>query len=211
MKKKNLPIVSHIISYVPLLRPQKSFLSDPKELNDVMLKSEMIPAHAKASLWAMEEDIPTVYMIMDKAKEIADHLKEWSEDKPEKWFTFGILGKDERYAFALMPDVEQSVKRIRLAYQLQNGWPMPDNAKFQVFFAPLSFVSMTRGAYDTLEGEIHRIKKVKTYLVQFDEKLKQMDQQAMTEYAINNRNLLGTFSTETPDANYGYIDQMFQE
>lgn len=210
-KKKNLPPVAIIFSYVPLLKTNAPFLEDPEKLKAIIKETEVIETYAKGVVWTLEGGIPVANMMYPMAYPIAKHLKEWAEGKPEEWFTLAHIKEDGRYAMALMPDVQKSVERTKLNYQMIHGWPMPKDSKFEIFFAPLTFLSVNSEAYDTMEPYIRDGARVKVYLGDFTEDLKTISPDKFMEILPKIREEIGTFTVRMPEHQVGYLQQMFKD
>jgi hypothetical protein len=210
-KKKNLPNVSVIISYVPLLKAKKPFLEDGEDVKSIVDEAEKIETYAKGVIWTLEDGIAVASMLYPMGTPIANHLKEWAEGDQERWFTLAHLKDEGRYAMALMPDVEKSVRRTKFNYQMVHGWPMPDKTNFQIFFAPLTFLSNTSGAYDQMKDYLKDGSKVKVCLADFTEDMKSMAPEKLMEMIPKVRTELGIFPVRTPDVHMGYLREMFKE
>jgi len=210
-KKKNLPPVAVVFSYAPLLKSDEPFLDDMDKLKDIIKKTEVIETYAKGVVWTLEDGIPVANMMFPMAYPIAAHLKEWAEGKPEEWFTLAHIKENGRYAMALMPNVEASVQRTKLRYQMIHGWSMPSDSNFQVFFAPLTFVSINSEAYDTMNPYIRDGARVKVFLADFTEDMKTMVPEKFMALLPKVREEIGTFSVRMPEHQVEYLRQMFKD
>lgn len=108
---------------------------------------ETLPSgNARACMWTLDDDLPGVIYLVEDAKEIAEHLKEWSEGKPGDWFSFHYMEKGEAYATALMPNFYKSAERWKIAFQLRHGYPPPKGGESHLF-RPLHSVAPGKTAF----------------------------------------------------------------
>jgi hypothetical protein len=118
---------------------------------------------ATACLWANYpfDNHPTTIipvLVLDKAKDIVQHLKTWSDGDLVNWFKLLVYHRPtdrSRYCVILMPDTIRSVERYHLARELLHGEPRPSAAelkewKYQVVFRPLSFGAASSLVYARL-------------------------------------------------------------
>jgi hypothetical protein len=91
-------------------------------------------------------------LVYDEADKLSEHLIEWSENDPSLWFDLYMFSKDGKYALVLMPKLEKSVERWKIRFQLEFGYPPPDNIEFDIVFNPLSFVSGTSNMFQNLKN-----------------------------------------------------------
>jgi hypothetical protein len=124
-------------SYTPLCRGQASAVETlaPSEVNRLVVGQERYPSgQAQACVWLDHQGHPTPVLVLEQGQQIAAHLLAWSEGYPSEWFKLHVVGVGQRYALALVPDLEQVVERWRLAYLEAHGeLPAPDT-RFSVFF-----------------------------------------------------------------------------
>lgn len=152
-RKKNPKFTAVVVSYVPLLRGEagRSDL-DMKELELLIGEAD---GTAKACVWLHDSETgPTPVLLFDGARELAEHLREWAEDKPEEWFRLVLGQHGDLYGLALIPVLEKGVERFRMAYQLRNGLPIPKDASFQCIFKPLQFTSLPGNIFDKIRPEL---------------------------------------------------------
>ena len=118
-----------IISYFPCFYPDQSLLGvdlggwDEEKFREYVdgLGLDII---VHGVLWAnypfekSDNQEPTIIPILmiDRMREVVDHLVYWSEGVPEEWFTlcFGSKSPND-YAVALMPDLQRSIQRQEFA------------------------------------------------------------------------------------------------
>lgn len=127
-----------VISYLPLVYTR----SIPNE-TDKLVKfiEDSHDGRAQGCMWLKNEDQYGLVLIYDDAKEIADHILSWSEGEIEKWFTLNYHNDNSGYKLALYPDINRSIERTCINKQLELGYPIPKDTKFNVVFKPLNFMS----------------------------------------------------------------------
>ena len=137
------PLTMIVVSYFPLLRGVAGQTIDVNEFAKDFVGLERHNVASHACLWFKDEadGCPYPVLVIDKMSEVVDHMMEWSEGKPADWFDLKIVEFNGRYAVVLVPKIERSIERFKLAYQLRVGYPIPTTAKFQVVFDSLGFVS----------------------------------------------------------------------
>jgi hypothetical protein len=134
-----------LISYIPLLMGEagQTFDFSPAHTGKALVK--FLDAHpngsAEACIWLIKDGKPFPVFMIPHMNDVVDHLQAWSEDKPREWFDLKVSALENVYAIALAPDLERSIKRWRLAYQLRVGYPPPKDIDFNILFKPLHFVS----------------------------------------------------------------------
>jgi len=158
MKKKS-DFVAIVVSYVPLLMGEAGRTDlNPEEIGPLIDGAD---ATAKACVWLHDDEFgPVPVMLFEGARDIADHLKAWAEEKPEDWFKLVLAEHGDLYGLALMPNLDKGVERFRMAYQLRNGLPLPKDVKYQFLFKPLSFVSQPGHVFSHLRPELRQKTKV---------------------------------------------------
>lgn len=130
-----------VVSYVPLLRGEPGVTMSPEDAARVL---ESVPdteaGHVEAIIWALDEsDTPWPLLVLERAAEVFDHLVDWSEGSPTSWFKVAWFAAGGEYALALLPRVERSVERYKLACRLGANEELPENARFEVVFRPILF------------------------------------------------------------------------
>jgi len=139
----NEPSRVAIVSYMPLLtgEPGRCMSVDDPELSELLRQGDDCPSgHIEACLWVADgEDVMPVF-IREQAHAIADHLSEWSEDKPGEWFALCFAEQEGRYVAILFPDINRSIARFRVA-RLHYYEEIVTAKDYQVLFRPLCFVS----------------------------------------------------------------------
>jgi hypothetical protein len=60
----------------------------------------------------------------------------------------------DRYALALVPDLEQVVERWRLACLEAHGALPASDTRFSIFFRPLYFIAEGAGVYEQVKGRL---------------------------------------------------------
>ncbi len=193
-----------LVSYVPLLQGDAGrIITDPDPAKIAKTLEAGPTGNAVACVWLMSDDgTPSPCLVIENAKEIAEHLIEWAEKKPEEWFNLSFVEYDGLYGLALMPRVELGVERFKVACLLRNGYPIPKNADIHVIFKPLHFMS----------GKEHMFSKVKP-LLKASAEVRLIDVSLVDRYNISATDWdksisLGSFAV-IPDN--GYILQQLQE
>jgi hypothetical protein len=141
-----------VVSYVPLLTGEAGSLVDSEDLAGLV--DQLPSGGADACIWLMRDHQPIPVFVMENANDIIDHLVAWSEEKPIEWFSLKIMDRDGKYAIALIPNLEKSVERWRMAYHLRVGYPVPTNAHFNIFFRTINFVSGGKTSYHSVKDMI---------------------------------------------------------
>lgn len=111
-----------LISYVPLLYPMEVCpgVDYGPELIHVLKHIESIYVHGV--LWVTDDGLPIPVLIVDRAKEVFDHLLWWSEKAPCEWFTLILINftqdkqiLDDKYYITLFPNMRKTLVRHNLA------------------------------------------------------------------------------------------------
>jgi hypothetical protein len=148
-----------LVSYVPLLRGKAGASYDLREdRKSVQAITAMVgkapTGHAECCLWMLDDqNRPGAVLALDQAAAIAQHLKEWAENQPEKWFKVYMKEKDGKYAVVLFPELRQSLSRFKFAYLLEGGDPITAG-QVQIIVSPLHFVSGAGTAYSAIKDRI---------------------------------------------------------
>jgi hypothetical protein len=152
------PLRVVVVSYFPM-SPLSGSMEELKAVMD-----SLPDGCADACAWAEVKGEVSPVLLMNNARALAEHMKEWSEGKPTEWFSLVIEETDGKYAVALVPRIDKSVERNRIAYHLKNGWPLPENTKFEVAFGTVRFVSESKKAFDPVKERLG--KTVEIYLTE---------------------------------------------
>jgi hypothetical protein len=148
-----------LVSYVPLLKGKAGAAYNlGKDRQAVRAITDLVDkaptGRAECCLWMLDDqNRPGAVLALDQATAIAQHLKEWAENQPEKWFKVYIKEKDGKYALVLFPEVRQSLSRFKFAYLLEGGDPIR-TGQVQVITSPLHFVSGAGTTYSAIKGRI---------------------------------------------------------
>lgn len=152
-----------VISYFPLFDPrdQPGVLPgkhvDLKDEEDVKRIFGDLPSghgHVEACLWVIDDDKPCPIFVLESAQAIYDHMEMWSEDEVEDWFELAIGEHNDRYGIVLMPNIQKSIDRYRLARKLFYGEDIPADAKFNLLFDTIRFTSQSAGLLASLKDKI---------------------------------------------------------
>jgi hypothetical protein len=156
--KPRSPATVLLRSYSPLCPGRAGAVEalDPAEVNRlVQEQQERYPSgQALACVWLDYQGKPTPVFVLEQGRDIAAHLVHWCEGHPPEWFKLHVVGVGQRYALALVPDLEQVVERWRLAYLETHGeWPAPET-RYSVYFRPLHFLAEGAGVYAQVKGRL---------------------------------------------------------
>jgi len=163
--KKIMTIKKMLISYFPLVNVDNLTPGETVDANDLDAMSDIYDrissehsGRAKGVIWLHypldeETDVESAVpmSIMDRAKEIADHLTKWSEDQIAKRFDLYFDDRPEGYAIALIPNIDESIRRWKLARLIYHEDAVDDN-DFQVIFSPLSVICPKGDTYNKIKG-----------------------------------------------------------
>ena len=156
--KQQAPAVL-LVSYVPLLKGRAGITfalqQDTTALRAISEQIDRAPSgRVECCLWMLDDEKEHgLVLVLDQAQAIADHLKEWSDSEPAKWFKLYLKEKDGKYALVLFPEVKQSLARFKFAHLLEGGDPI-ESGQVQVITRPLHFVSGAGTAYSAIKGRI---------------------------------------------------------
>ena len=129
-----------VVSYVPLLRGQAGATIPIERAADALESILNTDAgHVQAVVWAQDDSgAPWPILVLEHAAEVFEHLVEWADGSPSTWFKLAWNAVSDEYALALVPKVEKSVERYRIARRLL-GEDVPSDARFQIVFRPVQF------------------------------------------------------------------------
>lgn len=131
-----------LISYVPLLDYSKHDIGTLLKATELgQLDDEIQNVHFSGCIWAGEDDKFTPILITDNVKQIVDHFTAWAEGHPPDWFDLVIEDNGDRYMVALVPRVQQSIKRWEVARLLRTGKQPEPLTDCKIFFKLLAFGS----------------------------------------------------------------------
>ena len=148
-----------VISYIPLLtgQPGTFFQSGPDALEELQDYINTLPdGEVRACMWVEHDGVPSPVFVLEHADAIREHLVAWTEEKPSEWFSLALVHrKPNTYALALMPNLEKSLERWKIAFQLSTGFP-PAPGEFRFFFKPLHFMTGAGESYMKLRKRVPR-------------------------------------------------------
>lgn len=135
-----------VVSYMPLIYPDdvgKRFWdsNEPdfmQSIKSTLAIGEQVSTSAEAVVWTTGYE---PVFVIDKAKEIRDHINAWSEGEPNNWFTLQWMVKNSQFALVLMPNIQKSIERQKNTYKTLTGSELPKNCSYQVLFKPINFIS----------------------------------------------------------------------
>ena len=114
-----------LFSYIPLLEGEAGITIENPEFDEISRMMESVPSGAaEACIWVNDPDNHkkiSPILLYDKAKEIVAHLNRWTEEKPTDWFNLHIKEKYGKYVIALIPRIDRSLQRHKIAYQLRKS------------------------------------------------------------------------------------------
>jgi len=104
-----------LIGYIPLLYPSTTpgeYLG-ADQIPDFSISSEV---HVRGVAWMADNQLTQVMptFILEQAEAVFKHLEHWCEGDYSR-FKLHAVQKDNGYAIALIPSVEKSIQRFRLA------------------------------------------------------------------------------------------------
>lgn len=142
------------ISYVPLMTGTagEPLPTDSSSLEGLVRHVQSLPdGFAKAILWqASPEGDPWPIFVIQDAQALFDHLVEWSEGSPDFWFDLRMAIRGNDYAIGLVPRIARSIERFKIAWELRNGNPVPEDSEFYVLYKSIRF-SSSPGQTSTFE------------------------------------------------------------
>jgi hypothetical protein len=144
-----------IISYVPMLYglPREIYpAKDAETIKNYLEKVDKLDYPAIGAVWCLDEGTgPTAFLIVKEANKVYEHLLAWCEHAPTNWFDLYLIEKDEKYALALMPRFEMTVKRFKAA----NPAAEIDLSDVMIITKPLTFVGHSQNfAYLTVKQQL---------------------------------------------------------
>jgi hypothetical protein len=96
-----------------------------------------------ACLWYSTEDggTATPCFLIDRAEEVVEHLKVWTEGNPSEWFKLFVYAESDKYHVVLFPNLEKSIERFKISMLHLTGEFADNHGKFSLLFRPLHFIS----------------------------------------------------------------------
>jgi hypothetical protein len=92
---------------------------------------------------------------------VAEHLKVWSENRPEIWFDLAFSELNGSYGVSIFPNLERSLERFKIANQIRTGYPIDEkNSEFRFIFKPLHFISENLICFNTVKPKLGKSTKV---------------------------------------------------
>ena len=145
-----------VVSYWPLIDIDKPKIFDKDPANELQRFVEDTPEiNVMGCAWILKDEEPIPVLIVDRAKEIQEHMLKWCEDDPLKWFKFCIQEVDNQYVLIIYPDVEHSIQRFRLACLHFHDFIPPENAQYKVIFSPIRFLCESNTAYQSIKDQLN--------------------------------------------------------
>jgi hypothetical protein len=135
------------LSYIPLMYHSAAGVFYDKSVfeafSDRIEKGRAL-CPAKGCLWMESGGEIAPVFLLDRGKDILNHMTVWSEGEPAKWFTVDIAVSDNSYIICLYPKLSMNANRIAKAYKTRTGKDMPKSS-LEFVCAPLHFVSASLG------------------------------------------------------------------
>jgi hypothetical protein len=129
-----------VVSYVPLLRGEAGISLEVGRAIEIFRSVPTDAGHVEAVVWAGDDDgSPWPILVLDRADEVFEHLVEWAEGSPAARFKVAWTTHGNNYALALMPRIDRSVDRYKIARRLISGEDGRGDASFRIVFRPLRF------------------------------------------------------------------------
>lgn len=159
MSKSPDPVSYVVVSYFPLLTGEAGRTIDLKPdgdgLGPFLDALDALPTGgAECCLWVRRDDGLSPVFVMKRADDIHGHLVTWAEDDPPGWFSLVLMQKNGKYLMSLTPDVRKSIERFNLARQLTTGFPVPKDARHNLLFRTLHFVSGSANLFDRIRSSL---------------------------------------------------------
>lgn len=111
---------------------------DPAAASEIIDNLQKLPSGGvDRCLWMSDGSYLRPVLMIDRAKEIAAHLFDWSEGKPEEWFTLYITSYPDKYGVFLIPDPRKSIERYKIAHLSKNSEFLPPDTDFRVIFTSI--------------------------------------------------------------------------
>ena len=145
-----------VVSYVPLLPPNSPIISSPGDqaIHTVLQHVEACPdGHVEACLWVAKGDAVMPVFVMERAHAIADHLTQWSEQRPDEWFSLCLVERGGRYVAVLFPNLKESLNRF-CANQLHLVDPDAVAGGCGIVFRCLHFVSGPQHVFESVRSKV---------------------------------------------------------
>jgi hypothetical protein len=153
-----------LLSYAPMVRaddPRMAGLdlNDPKTPELITNYYDSLPdSMANGCIWIKEDNGAALpILIYPDARNIADHLVEWAEGKPEDYFHISLAEEGSSYVLLLMPELQRSVDRYRLQYKLKNKREM-EESEFNIIFRPLHVFAPNAQTYPQVKQDVPKDK-----------------------------------------------------
>jgi hypothetical protein len=150
-----------LIGYWPLLQPE-GLISKPGETLNLEnleslkdLETEVPPINAILWVYPFDKSLdgPVIpVFVMDRAKEIADHLITWMDGDTDR-FTLHFEQRKEGYACILLPSVKKTIERWKLA-RLMYHEDMVINEDFVVYYHVLGTCCLSGSTYIEVKDRI---------------------------------------------------------
>lgn len=140
-----------LISYVPLMYCSSALTISPTDIDSIMPKTEV---EISCCLWLIDDKShqASMILVLDKSKEVYDHLSWWSEGKIKERLQVVVGDNGNMYCVAIVPKLNETIQRHKATYAiLNNGENISDDVKYTVFYKPLMFFAKLSDTYKTVK------------------------------------------------------------
>ena len=146
-----------VVSYVPFF--SASSLNHLEDLRNPNYEVDVL-----ACTWNESDDGLVLCMHVNKAIELCDHMHEWAENEPQKWFSVHLKVSDGVYSLAIIPNLRKTLERFRMLYQLRTGYPFPLSRPISFYFKPIKFsgtrqLSINRSKVNVVFEDVSSLKR----------------------------------------------------
>lgn len=147
-----------LIGYWPMLDYSKTTFGKTSvpnldELTKLLNTGYSNLAHACLWLQVPTKAVPIPVLAYDKAGELYNHIKTWSDGSPGERFDLVIAhdaGDNPFYAVAIWPRDDKCITRFKASYLRTNKKVIPDKVTFEVLAQPLIFTAKSAGTISKL-------------------------------------------------------------
>jgi hypothetical protein len=129
-----------LVSSVPLLagRPGEHLRADVIEH---LVKGRVSVPSVRAIYWIQAERVDVPLLAVDQSRAVVEHLIAWAEGHPEDWFHLQLEITAVQYSLVLMPDLQKSIERYRMARRILHSEVVPEGTSFKIICRPLALTS----------------------------------------------------------------------
>lgn len=134
------------IGYVPLfyVNPDKDLIEDESQEELYEFLTERVShtpiIHVYMCLYGSYQDRATPIFVINKARDVIDHLLAYSEGDPTKYFKLLVGEYDAKYFLIIQPNTDQAILKFR-RQQSDRGRDIPQDATINVIMKHIAFFS----------------------------------------------------------------------